>query len=157
MFCVTSLDHRAPASRELNSYFGANISHLNFVVQTHTKDTTFVIDPSATRFTLANGTIAKALPTLEVLATARQERSTWESKYGWSARVGPGGTLLDGLIFVPYAFDMTQVVSVTLRVGDQDMVIEGRIMTAEEKAELRRQGLEQSEPGAGPASSAPPK
>lgn len=133
---VASWDHRSLAARDLDAKFAAPVSFLIISVDNQAGTTPLTLDPSSLRLTLADGSVHAALKTTDVLATAREDRDTLRRLHAGPHTAGPGAAC-EGIAFIPYAFDMSKVVSVTLALNGKDYVIEGHYLTAEQKQARR--------------------
>jgi len=138
---VSSTDHRSPFARDMNAQFRANITPMNLSIINRSAPDPVAVDPSSVRLVLADGTEQPALPSREVLVTAREDPEEAVRAFAGPYRVRPGASFPRGLVFIPYAFDMTRVSKIVLRIDDREVVIEGHYYTAEERAELYRKGL----------------
>jgi len=156
MVVVASLDHRSPGARDMNAGLRANITPLSLSIVNRSASAPVTVDPSSLRLIFADGTEQAVLPSQEVLATAREDPGAARRAFAGPYRVAPGASFPGGLAFLPYAFDMTRVARVVVRINDRDEVIEGRCYTQEEKAELHRRGTAAAR-GEAPSMPMPPK
>ncbi len=139
---IASLNDRSQAAREFNVGFTANVSVLIIGVENSAGKSTVTIDPSSLRLNLADGTVKNSLPTITVLRTARESREKALKEYSGPFAVPPGGQLRGRIAFVPYGFDMSKVVSISVLINGRDTLAEGAYMTGKQKTELVRLGLQ---------------
>ena len=138
---LASLDRRSPLARDMNAGLRANITPISLSIVNRSAPAAVTVDPSSVRLVLADGTEQPALPSKEILATAREDPEGAIRAIAGPYRVRPGASFPRGLVFIPYAFDMTRVSKIVLRIDDREVVIEGHYYTAEERAALYRKGL----------------
>ncbi|NQT87618.1 hypothetical protein HQ560_12685 [bacterium] len=138
---LTSVHHASPAARNMAASFRSKVSLINLTVVNTEGTDTLTIDPSSIRFTHADGTVRPALYSRTVLKSARKDADDFVRRFAGPHSVPRGKTLLDGLVFVPYAYDMSTVTSATLSMNGEDWMVEGKYLTPEEKATFMRTGV----------------
>lgn len=139
---VTSVDDSSEFARELNAYFGTNISFLVIGLDNSAGRKTHRMDPSQVRLVLADGTTRRALPTRTVLQTAKRQKQKWIDIYSGPFTVRPGERLTNCCAFIPHGYDMSKVVEVFVEINGQETPVAGSYLTAEQRGQLMRRGLE---------------
>lgn len=140
---ITSLDFDTPAAQEFNALFTAKVSILIVGINNFAGKSTLTVEPSSLRLKLTDGTVEPSLATKAVLQTVRKNREEWLKRYSGPLQVPPGRQWSHCIAFIPYEFDMSKVVSISVPINGHDTLVEGRYMTGEQKTQLTQLGLEQ--------------
>ena len=133
---VAQWNNDAPGTALMKDGFAADFTLLSVVVDNSHGSSSLSIDPATTQLLLAGGETRTALPPMQILNTAKEDKDKLVQRHGRPRSVSAGEKLVDGLAFLPPRADLTHVTAVTVVVNGQRIEVPGHYYSAEEKGQL---------------------
>lgn len=132
---VSSLNDSSQVARGLNMNFMMNVSVLFIRVDNSAGKNKLTVDPSSLRLNVADEKVQPSLPTRTVLQTAKKNKEKLLKQYSGPFQIASGEQLTQCIAFIPYGFDMSKVISISLLVDGHDILVKGAYMTSAQKAQ----------------------
>lgn len=131
----------SPAS-DAGSSFIANFPRpfqlLLVAVDNRASGAPLTLDLSAAQALRKDGAARPALSRQALLTTAKSAQAELTQQHLEPYMIPPGGRLGNGMLFLDAAEDLRQVTALRVRVNGQDLLVNGRYLSAEEKRARRR-------------------
>lgn len=142
---VTSLADESPSAKMLNSDRTMNVSIAHVSVINRSVSNSVMIDSAKAELALADGRSAQCLPLAEVLGSSKKDADKMIANLLGPHTVRPQSNLFTVFIHMPFGFSWGDVTSVTIHVDGKPVMIQGRVLTASEKADVVEAGRKAQE------------
>jgi hypothetical protein len=137
---VVEMNDDAAATKEFKAQFTTPCKVLWISADNSHGDQSHTIDPTSLDFHFADYHTASVIPPSQVLASAKPPVDAVLSRSNTTMSIEPKSVMPDVPAFLPAGTDLTQAVAITIKVDGQQVVIPGRYLSVEEKADRLRAG-----------------